>query len=232
MEVSDKLREWIRRDVAENDALQEFCDVDHALSQEAGPAPFALKPPKFRIAGKTTSYRKAHKQKETPTILQSRVEELQQMIADRDSMRDKIQKTRIALDKLRVSNARTQRANIEGRQFMERLRSEVENKKLEQLRELEEIRLTEKKTKIENFRSRHAQGEITQKRNAVKEELDRMTESVAALEQSLSDLRSKRGIEKKSLENRLRRLRKENAQLKLTVQDIEKRLATVDWSDG
>jgi chromosome segregation ATPase len=232
MAGSGKLQEWIRRDLAENHALQEFCDVDHTLSQDAGRAPLTIKPPKFRIAGKTTNYRKAHKQKETPTILQSRVEELQQMIADRDSMRDKIQKTRIALDKLRVSNARTQRANIEGRQFLERLRSEVENKKLEQLRELEEVRLTEKKTKIEKCRSRQAQGEITQKRNSAKEELDRITESVAALEQSLSDLRSKRGLEKKQLENRLRSLRKETAELKLTVQDIEKRLAALDWSGG
>jgi chromosome segregation ATPase len=227
-----KLQEWIRRDLAENDALQEFCDVDHALSEDAGPAPLAMKPPKFRIAGKTTNYRKAHKQKEMPTILQSRVEELQQMIADRDSMRDKIQKTRIALDKLRVSNARTQRANIEGRQFLEKLRSEAENKKLEHLRQLEEVQLAEKKTKIENQRSRQAQGEITQKRNAAKEELDRATESVATLQQSLGDLRSKRGIEKKQLEGRLRKLRKENTELKLTVQEIEKRMAELGWSDG
>jgi chromosome segregation ATPase len=220
------LSAWIERDLAENDALQEFCDVDAALSTEAAPIPFI--PPKFRLGGETKKARRSKKKPDVPSILQSRIAELQQMIEDRETMKDKIQKARIAFDKLRVSNAKTQRDNIEGRQFLERLRSEIDNKKLEHLRELEEQRLVERKTRIESHRSQQAQAEISQKRAAVTEELQRVTAEVSALEQSVSEFRTKRDRDKRQLEKRARELRKDNTELKAHVHEIEKRLAQLD----
>jgi chromosome segregation ATPase len=224
----EKLRAWIERDLAENDALQEFCDVENVLSGETAPAPMTFVPPKFRLVGETKNARRLKKKPTLPSILQSKVVELEQMLEDRETMQSKIQKVKIVIDKLRVSNAKIQRDNFEGRQFLEKLRSEIENKKLEHLRELEEVRLTEKKSRIENHRSQRAQAEISHKRSAVAEELQRTTAEVSALEQSVTDFRSRRDREKRQLEKRVRSLRQENGQLKGRVRDIERRLAEFD----
>jgi chromosome segregation ATPase len=221
----DLLRDWIERDLAENDALHEFCDVDNVLSGENGPAPMSLIPPKFRLSGETKNAKRSRKKPIAPSILQSKVTELQRMIEDRETMKEKIQKVKVAIGKLTVSNARAQRDNFEGRQFLEKLRSEIENKKLEHLRELEEVRLTEKKSKIENHRSQQAQAEISQKKSAVTEELQKVTEEVAGLEQSVAEFRAKREREKRQLEKRVRELRRENGELKSQVREIEKQLA-------
>jgi chromosome segregation ATPase len=220
-----KLRDWIQRDLAENAALQEFCDVDQALPDESHPAELAIRPPKFRIVGKTKNYRKAHKQKQVPTILESKVLELEQMMVDRVSLREKIERLKAAVDKLKISNARAQRDNFETHQFLERVHSEIEIKKLEQLKQLEEMRLTEKRLRIEANRSQKAQAEISQKKTQGFEELENLAQEVCSLETKLSEFRSKRDRDKRALERNVMDLRQRNANLKVEIQSIERQLA-------
>lgn len=220
----EKLLEWIRRDIAENEALAEFCDIDDALSPEKQKET-AMLIPKFRIDGKTKKYKKAHKRKEVPTIAEARVAELKEMLSQVDSLKDLISKQTSAIEKLKVSNARAHREILEGKQFLENLRTEVENKKLEHLQQLEEARVQEEKERRELDRQRRAQAKISQKsKNAVSEQ-KRMEEELKALEASYEEFKANRNKEKRQLERKIKRLRKENEVLTVEINGIEKQLA-------
>lgn len=220
----EKLLEWIRRDIAENEALAEFCDIDDALSPEKQKET-AMLIPKFRIDGKTKKYKKAHKRKEVPTIAEARVAELKEMLSQVDSLKDLISKQTSAIEKLKVSNARAHREILEGKQFLENLRTEVENKKLEHLQQLEEARVQEEKERRELDRQRRAQAKISQKsKNAVSEQ-KRMEEELKALETSYEEFKANRNKEKRQLERKIKRLRKENEVLTVEINGIEKQLA-------
>jgi chromosome segregation ATPase len=146
------------------------------------------------------------------------------MMVDRDSLRDKIQKVKAAVDKLKISNAKAQRENFETHQFLEKVRSEIEIKKLEQLKQLEENRLTEKRLRIEANRSQKAQAEISQKKTLGFEELEKLTQEIAGLESELGEFRAKRDREKRTLERNVKELRQANVALKADIQAIEKQL--------
>ena len=220
----EKLLEWIRRDIAENNALSEFCDVDNALSKEKQKET-AMLIPKFRIDGKTKKYKKAHKRKEVPTIPDARVAELKEMLQQVESLKDLIAKQTVALDKMKVSNARAHREILEGKQFLESLRTEVENKKLEHLQQLEEARVAEQKEKKELERRRRAQAKISEKSRSAVDEQKRMEEELKQLEASYTEFKATRDREKRQLERKIKRLRKENEVLTVEINGIEKQLA-------
>lgn len=215
---------WIKRDMAENAALAEFYDVDDALKpvkQET----MNMLIPKFRIDGKTKKYKKAHKRKEIPTIPEARIEEFREMMTEIETLKENIAKQKASIDKAKVSNAKAHREILEGKQFLEKLRTAVEDKKLEHLQLLEESRIAAKKEKIETNRSKKAQAEISQKRNAATQELDRLTEEFKQMESAYADFKSARDKEKKQLERKIKTLRKETEVLKVERSGIEKQLA-------
>jgi chromosome segregation ATPase len=219
----DKLNEWIQADLAENAPLSSICDTE----LEVPPDIDRVRPliPKYRPEGKTKNYRKCGVRKEGSYILESKIEEIARMIVQRDGLRGKIEAKRRAINKLQASNAETQREIIETKRFFEKLRTEIEDRKLEHLHQLELAQQVERRERMEANRSKRAQAEISQKRKALNDQLERATKAFSDLEKEFGEFKETRTKEKKQLATTLKNLKSENVELEAELREIERQMA-------
>ena len=217
-----RLQEWIQRDLAENMALVEFCDVDDAIVSPPKTPNILL--PKFRIEGKTKKGQTT-KKKKVFEIPESKIQELKDMMDQIELINQDIEKEKKKITVIQGSNAQLHRDVLETKQRLNQVKTEVEDTKLAQLKKLEETRVIQEKVKKEENRSRKARSAISQKKITAEEELKNLTDEFANLELKYKAFKQKRKKEKKTLEDKILSNKAENAKLKEKLSLIEIRLA-------
>ena len=164
------LSEWIQRDLAENLALAEYCDIEDVLvEQPKKPKPSAQLLPKYRLV----SDKKIRKPKKKTGfyIEDSKSEELTRMLKARDLVQQEIQQEKNSIQKLTIQNAKAQRKLAACQQNLKKIQMSVEDQELENAKKIEEERLAQEKLQKEENRSRKARSQIAQKTQEAKEEL-------------------------------------------------------------
>ena len=225
IETNDKkLKEWIQRDLAENLALVEFCDVDDAIS--SAPENQNILLPKFRIEGKTNKF-KQKKRDQIISIPETKVQELKDMLNQIEFVKQEIEKDKKKINNLHGSNAQIHRDVLEAKQRLNQIKTEVEDTKLKHLKKLEEQRIELEKVKKEENRSKKARSAISQKRQSAEDELNSLRNEYSKLESEYSEFKRKRAREKKSLEAQIADARTQNTKLKEQLGQIEHELAKI-----
>lgn len=224
---NDKLlQEWIQRDLAENMALAEFCDVDDAIISPPKTPNILL--PKFRIEGKTKKAQTI-KKKKIFEIPESKIQELKDMMDEIEMINQQIEKEKKKIITIQGSNAQLHREVLETKQRLNQAKTEVEDTKLAHLKKLEETRVIQEKVKKEENRSKKARCAISQKKIAAEEELKKLSDEYSNLELKYKQFQQKRKKEKKNLEAQIITNKTENAKLKEKLSQIEIRLAQNEW---
>lgn len=227
IEIGDKrLQEWIQRDLAENMALSEFCDIDDAVISPPKTPNILL--PKFRIEGKTKNTQSS-KKKKSFEIPETQIQELKDMMNQIDLINQQIEKEKKKIVIIQGSNAQLHREVLETKQRLNQVRTEVEDTKLAHLKKLEETRVIQEKVKKEENRSRKARSAISQKKLTAEEELKNLSDEFLNLEMKYKAFKKKRTKEKKNLESQILECKAENSKLKDKLSQIEIQLAQNEW---
>lgn len=214
------LSEWIQRDLAENLALAEYCDIEDVL--DAQPKRFTQLLPKYRLV----SDKKIRKPKKKTAfyIEDSKSEELTRMLKAKELVKQEIQQEEITINKITIKNAEAKRKLAKSQQNLKKIQMSVEDQELENAKKIEEERLAQEKLQKEENRSRKARSQIAQKTQEAKEELKALIDAHTQMKSDYNELKKKRERKRQNYQKDIKELKAENEQLQTKVLVIEHQL--------
>ena len=155
------LNSWINEDILNNFNLIKMKEINYIKPEEKKKNKILLK--KFKINGKTKSYKKAHKEKNISTISQKQIEELEDLISKNENLKIENKKALEIIDKYKLKIGKITNKIVEMKKIIQKIQYETDNKSKEHEKEIEAENEIKKKENIEKNRSNKARATIIQK---------------------------------------------------------------------